>query len=194
MFELETIKELVKRLQNIDGVSKKQAQKIANWIIFNDNKNICELLEAIKNVKNAIVSCELCGYLSEQKICNICLDEDRDKVLIVVENVLNISKFEKDGLFYGKYFVFDNLIEDNKENDKLEEKTQKLISRASLFKEVILAISPTLKGEITSIYIKKVLEKNMIHVSKIAIGVPIGANIDYIDSMTLRQAIMNRKK
>ena len=133
--------------------------------------------------------------MSENEKCYICNDESRDnKVLCVVEDTKNVFLFEKLGMFQGKYHVLEGLISPldgvNPEDIGLD----KLIDRITneKFEEIIFAFKPSIEGETTALYISKLLEDYDVVVSRIARGIPNGAEIDYVDSLTLEMAIENR--
>jgi len=147
--------------------------------------------------KTKIKKCSRCNNLAEDDLCEICKDDSRDaKLLCVVESPKNIMLFEKLGTFHGYYHVIDGLISPldgiNPEDIHIPEMINRI--REENIEEVILALKPSVEGETTSLYISKILDKSNILVSKIAHGVPLGADMDYVDSLTLELALENRKK
>ncbi|ADE19809.1 toprim domain-containing protein [Mycoplasma crocodyli] len=188
------INNLISLVKNIDTVSKRQAEKIVSWIINCPKEQINELVSAINLVKTNINKCSICTNLTTNEVCEICTSEDRDNILMVVENFNNIKKIEENEIFNGKYFVFSELIKPKKTSQDIEKKAEELAQFSANFDEVILAISPTLEGEITNEFLRKYLKNRKINVSSISIGIPVGANIDYIDSISLKQSIINRRK
>ena len=129
-------------------------------------------------------------------ICDICLDKTRDsKIICVVENIKNIIAIEKTNSYHGVYYVLNGLISPLDGINPNDINLSNLIDRVESEKinEVILAITPSVEGETTSLYISKKLEKIDVKVSKIAHGVPIGADMEYIDALTLEMALENRK-
>ncbi|WP_426461316.1 toprim domain-containing protein [Mycoplasma hafezii] len=195
MFNSPTIEEFIQKVRKIPGISKKQAEKIVLWILNNSEQDVFLLANDFKRVKENIQFCEICGNAKEKnQECDICSETDRDNILLVVENVGIIEKIEKAKFYYGKYFVFKNLIKKEEDLPKIQEDIQRLIEHAKDFDEVILAISPTLDGEITNAILKKKLRDRNIKVSQLAIGLPLGSSVDYIDENTLRLSITNRSK
>ena len=155
------------------------------------------LADSIKNVKKNIKKCEICGNITEDKVCYICKDTTRNSdYLCVVEDPKAIISIEKLGIYHGYYHVLNGLISTldgvNPEDIRLD----KLIERIqnSKIKEVILAVKPCLEGEMTSLYINNVLADTNILVSRLASGIPMGADMEYIDAITLEKAFDNRKK
>ena len=162
-----------------------------------DDETIQLFTTSLENSKTKIKKCEKCGNLSEDNECDICKDESRDtNVLCVVEESKNIVLFEKIGTYNGLYHVLGGLI------SPLDGINPEDINIASLLKrieeedikEVILAVKPTVEGETTALYIRKILEGRDVVISKIAHGIPMGADIDYIDPLTLEIALSERSQ
>ena len=152
--------------------------------------------EAISNVRDNICYCSICGNISDNSICSICTNLDRDdSILLVVEKPKDIILFEKLGVYKGKYHVLNGLISPLDGVGPEDINLSKLVDRVNNaeVKEIILALKPSIEGETTMQYIKKVLEGANVKISKIATGVPIGTEIEYIDSLTLEMAIDERK-
>jgi recombination protein RecR len=192
-----TIKQLIESYKKLPGIGEKSAERLALATINLDEEIITNFSESLKNVKIKIRDCKICGNLSEEETCDICKNEERNKKIIcVVEDVKNVFAFEKIGSFKGVYHVLGGLISPldgiNPEDINLD----KLINRIEKeeIKEVIVAVRPSIEGETTSLYIVKRLEGMDVLVSKIAYGIPIGADMDYIDALTLEMAIDDRKK
>lgn len=192
--KIKAIEEAIEKIKKIDNLTTKQAEKIVNWIIETDEKHVLEVSNSFMELKRKIKYCSLCGYQTEEQKCSICVDSSRSNVLFIVENSKVINKMEKANIYDGKYFIFNNVISDEKSLDESNELIEKLIFYAKDFEEVIIGISPTLGGELTSQILKKYLRENNIKVSQLAIGLPVGASVDYIDTITLEQSIRNRTK
>ena len=147
-------------------------------------------------VKENIHRCPVCNGLTDSDKCSICSDDMRDNtILCVVEDPKSVFLFEKLGLYKGKYHVLKGLISplDGINPDDIE--LEKLIERVKKesFKEIILAFKPSIEGETTSLYIKRILGDMNLSITKIASGIPMGADMEYIDAMTLERALMDRK-
>ena len=160
-------------------------------------EDINSFSKAIVDVKLKIKKCSICGNITENEICDICSDSSRDSdIICVVEDSKNIISLEKMGSYRGKYHVLNGLISpmDGKGPDDimLDSLLQRI--KKENIKEIIIAVSPTLEGETTSLYISKLLEPFKITVSKIAYGIQIGADMEYLDPMTLSMAMSNRNK
>ena len=192
-----SLKNLIESFKLLPGIGEKSAERMAFYILSLDDEKTTFFTESIKNVKEKIKKCPICSNITEDDICSICASDSRNKdYLCVLEDVRNIALFEKLGSYNGYYHIIDNLISPldgiNPEDIGLE----KLIKRIKNgnFKEVIIAVKPSIEGETTSLYIKKILEGLNVKVSRIASGIPIGADIEYIDAITLEKALTDRKE
>lgn len=193
----ETIRHLIECFKKLPGIGEKTAERLALSTLTLDDEIIELFSESIKNVKTKIKRCKKCNNLTENELCDICSDQSRDRSIIcVVEDPKNIILFEKVGSYNGIYHVLDNLISPldgiNPEDINLD----KLIDRIEKenIKEVIIAVKPSIEGETTALYIVKLLQGKEVVVSKIANGIPIGADMEYIDALTLEMALEDRKK
>lgn len=187
---------LINNLKKLPGIGEKSAERLAFNMIDFDNETLTDFSNAICDVRDKITKCSICGNISDNSICNICSNADRDKLtLLVVEKSKDIYLFEKLGVFHGLYHVLDGLISPLDGVGPNDISISKLLDRISYYKvkEVILALKPSIEGETTMQYIKQLLSKMDVIVTKIATGVPIGTDIEYIDSLTLELAIDERK-
>ena len=161
-----------------------------------DQEMIEIFAKSLTNLKKSIKRCKKCNNLSQNDICSICQDESRDKKMIcVVEEPKNVFQLEKIGSYHGLYHVLDGLISPldnvNPEDININGLLERINNNA--VDEVIIAVKPSIEGETTALYISKILEDKNITISKIAHGVPIGADMDYVDSLTLELALEERK-
>ena len=192
-----TICNLIECFKKLPGVGEKTAERLA-LSTLNLNEEIIELFStSLKDTKTKIKKCDKCGNLTESDYCNICTDNTRDEnIICVVEESKNIVLFEKLGTFHCRYHVLAGLINPldgiNPEDINLSSLIKRI--KEDNIKEIILAIKPSVEGETTALYISKLLEKTNVIVSKIAYGVPMGADIDYIDPITLSIALDGRMK
>ena len=190
-----TILNLIESFKKLPGIGEKTAERLALSTLNMDDDTIEIFSNSLKEVKNKIKKCEKCGSYTEEEICDICKSETRDhSTMCVVEESKNVIQFEKVGTFNGVYHVLGGLISPldgvNPENINLN--TLKKRIKEENIKEVILAIKPSIEGETTALYISKMLEDENIKITKIAHGIPMGADIDYIDPLTLQIAIKDR--
>lgn len=191
-----SLQQLIDSFKYLPGIGDKTAERMAFSIMDMDEEKIEMFSNSILNVKNTIHRCPICNGLTDQELCNICSDKNRsESVLCVVEDPKSVFLFEKLGLFRGKYHVLKGLISPldgvNPEDIELE----KLIDRVKKenFDELILAFKPSIEGETTSLYIKRILGDMNLSITKIASGIPMGADMEYIDAMTLERALNDRK-
>ena len=192
-----SLNNLINSFKNLPGVGEKTAERMALAMLDFDKSKLDSFATAIIDVKNKIKRCSICNNLSENDKCDICLDKSREHdVICVVEDVKNVILFEKNGLFNGQYHVLNGLISPVDGIDPSDINVDALLERVEKekIKEVIIAVKPSIEGETTALYISKKLENKDVIVSKIAHGIPMGADMEYIDAMTLETALFERKK
>ena len=190
-----TFNDLIECYKKLPGIGEKNAERLAFATLELDDEIIEVFSNSIKNIKSKTKNCLICNNLSEEDQCTICSAESRNKKIIcVVENTKNLVIFEKTGAFNGVYHVLGGLISPldgiNPEDINLE----KLFKRVEEepIEEIILALKPSVEGETTALYIQKKLQNKNVKVTKIAYGVPLGTDMEYIDAMTLEIALSNR--
>ena len=190
-----TILNLIECFKKLPGIGEKTAERLA-LATLNIDSEIIELFStSLNNIQTKIKKCPRCGSLTEEELCQICQDKSRDTTtLCVVEECKNVLLFEKIGSYKGLYHVLGGLISPLDGINPEDIHIDKLIERIKNenIKEVILAIKPSIEGETTALYISKMLENTDVKITKIAHGIPMGADIDYIDPLTLEMAIMDR--
>ncbi|MBR2588256.1 MAG: recombination protein RecR [Bacilli bacterium] len=192
-----TILNIIECFKKFPGIGEKTAERMALFTLEMDEEVLDLFSKSLKNVKRKIRKCEKCGSLTEEELCEICKDKTRDNTtLCVVEECKNVILFEKIGSYRGMYHVLNGLISPlegiNPDDININELLKRI--KKEKIKEVILALKPSIEGETTALYIKKMLEGEKIKVSKIAHGIPLGAEIDYIDQLTLEMAIEDRRE
>ena len=198
-----SITELINSFKSLPGVGEKSAERFAYHIIDMDKEVVEKFSSALINAKNKIKYCPKCNFITENNICDICADENRNKELLcVVDDIRSVIRFEELNVYNGKYFVIDRLISPFDKVGPDETNVDELINniKNNNIKEVILAIKPTIEGEATSMYIEKLIngENNItnktVSISKIAHGIPMGVEMEYLDSLTIELAFKDRKK
>lgn len=190
------VKNLIDNLKTLPGVGNKSAERLAFCMIDFDKNKLTNFSNAILGVRDNITRCVVCGSVSEEDVCSICTNENRDRfTLLVVEKPKDIYIFEKLGVFNGVYHVLDGLISPLDGIGPKDINISKLLERISSdnIKEIILALKPSIEGETTMQYIKQLLNDSNVKVTKIATGVPMGTDMEFIDSLTLEMAIDERK-
>ena len=191
-----SIKNIIDCFKDLPGIGEKTAERLAFSLINFSKEKLTSFSDAICDVRDKLTYCDICGNITENEICDICADKERSsKIIFVVEKAKDISLFEKINIFSGKYHVLGGLISPLEGIGPEDINIDKLISRIDKedVEELILALKPSIEGETTMQYIKKVLENKNIKVTRIATGIPIGTDIEYIDSMTLEFAFEGRK-
>lgn len=190
-----TIENLILCFKKLPGIGEKSAERLALSVLKFDD-NVIELFsKSLVDVKSKIKKCKKCNHITENELCDICSDENRDeKTLCIVEDSKNLILIERLKIYQGKYHILENLISTNNDFDIATNSINKLINRIDSedINEIIFALKLTIEAETTSLYIKKLLENKNIKISKIAQGIPHGADIDYIDSLTLEKALEDR--
>lgn len=192
-----TLEKVIESFKILPGVGEKSAERYAFSLLAIDDNKVVEFSNALKDLKQNITTCPICGCLSEQNKCSICDFEGRsEKILCVVENQKNVFLFERAGNFSGKYHVLGGLISPMDGINPEDIAIDSLIKRIenSKIEEVILALKPGIEGNTTALYITRLLERYNIRVTKIAQGIPIGADMEYIDALTLEMALENRSE
>ena len=192
-----SLQELIEYFKLLPGIGEKNAERLAFAVLKFSDEQVEGFSESLKNVKTKIKKCGICNNLTENDKCDICLDQSRSSdILCVVENTKNLILFEKANVFNGKYHVLEGLISPLEGVNPEDIKINQLINRIKdeKIKEVILALTPNIEGETTSGYILKMLEGYDVSVTKIAAGIPVGADMEYLDPLTIQMAMQGRNK
>jgi len=193
----DSLKYLIESFKYLPGIGEKTAERLAFSVLELDDEQVDFFSESLLDVKKNIHNCKICNTLTENDVCYICSDNIRDKkTLCVVEDTKNVFLFEKLGTFNGKYHVLENLISPLDGINPEDIGIDKLIDRITdeKFEEVIFAFKPSIEGETTALYIKKILDGLNVVVTRLASGVPMGADMEYVDSLTLERALYDRKQ
>ena len=189
------ISKLIEELTKIPTIGRKSAQRICFYLLKKDKKIALELAKAIMEAREKTILCSICYNLTSQDPCEICSNQNRDNSKIcVVEEPFNIFSIERTNLYKGLYHALHGNLSPIKGIGPDELKIPGLIKRVSNKKEleIILATSPTTEGNATAHYLTEILRKYKIKITRIALGLPIGADIDYVDSVTIARAIESR--
>lgn len=189
------INKLIEQLSRLPGIGAKSAQRLAFHILNMPKDQVEQLSASIVNAKANVQYCKNCYTLTDQEICPICNNPRRNrKVIMVVENTRDLAAYEKTGKYDGVYHVLHGAISPmlgiGPDDIKLKELMQRL-SQDDI-EEVIIATNSSLEGETTAMYISKLVKPTGIRVSRIASGVPVGGNLEYIDEVTLLRALEGR--
>lgn len=191
-----SIRDLIECLKDLPGIGEKSAERLAYAIVGFDKDKLDNFANSLNNIKNNIKRCPICNCITDMDVCYICNDKNRvSDTIFVVEKSKDIVLFEKMGTYNGKYHVLDGLISPIDGINPDDININSLVKRVQddNVREVIVVLKPSIEGETTMQYIKKILSKYNVKVSKIPIGIPMGTDIEYIDTMTLEMAFEDRK-
>lgn len=190
-----SIKTLIECFKKLPGIGEKTAERLALASMKLDKEIIEEFSKSLIEVKSKIKKCVICNNLTEKEKCDICLNEKRNNgILCIIEDAKNIISLEKTGKYLGKYHVLDGLMSplDGIGPDELNINLLRNRIERENINEIIFALKPSIEGETTILYISKMLNDSNIKITRIAQGIPVGADMEYIDSLTLETAINNR--
>jgi recombination protein RecR len=196
MIELAPLAVLIEQLQRLPGIGVKSAQRLAFHILKHPRDNVEQLCDALREVKDQITYCSICSNITDVEPCRFCTDADRNKRLIcVVEEPHNVSSIEKTRDFNGTYHVLMGALSPLQGIGPNDLKVKELLARVSDHQvdEVILATNPNVEGEATAIYLAKLLKSFDVRVTRIAMGVPVGSDLEYADEMTMHKALEGRR-
>lgn len=191
------ISNLIESLKYFPGIGEKTAERMAFSILNMSDEQVDFLSENIKLAKKKIKRCKTCNNITDLDECAICSNKNRNPdLLCIVEDPKTVFMIEKMLVFNGYYYVLNGLISTIDGMDPENLRIDKLVNyvNKSHFKEIIIAVKPCIEGEMTALYIKSILSDLKIEITRIASGIPIGADMEYIDQLTLEKSFDNRKK
>jgi len=192
----EPIRELIEQLQTLPGIGPKSAQRLAFHILSAGPTSAHALADAVAGVHERIRRCERCGNWSVQALCPVCTDERRDRdVLCVVADAKDLMALERAGEFSGLYHVLDGVLSPVEGVGPAELRISELLVRVDELgvSEVVLATPPTVEGDATAQFLRELLqEMGEIRVTRLALGLPVGADLDYADQVTVARAMRGR--
>ena len=188
------ISKLIEELSRLPGIGAKTAQRLAFHIINMPPEQVERLATTMTEARNNIRYCKQCFTLTDQELCPICSSKDRDqRTIMVVENARDLAAYEKTGKYQGVYHVLHGAISPMLGIGPGDIKLKELMLRLQGdVDEVIIATNSSLEGETTAMYISKLIKPTGIKVSRIASGVPVGGDLEYIDEVTLLRALEGR--
>lgn len=188
------INKLVDELASLPGIGSKSAQRLAFHIINMPQDRVDRLANVMMEAKSNVRYCSKCYTLTDNEVCPVCANKNRnDKLIMVVENTRDLAAYEKTGKYEGVYHVLHGAISPMIGIGPGDIKIKELVQRcAEDVEEVILATNSSLEGETTAMYISKLIKPMGIKVSRIASGVPVGGDLEYIDEVTLSRALDGR--
>lgn len=194
-YNLAPLQNLIDQFERMQGIGHKTAQRMAFYVLGLSDAEAKEFADAITDAHTKIKQCRICCDLADGELCPVCKSETRDKsVICVVEDPRDVAAIERTHEYNGTYHVLHGAISpmDNIGPDQI--RIKELIARLSdgIVEEVIMATNPTVEGEATAMYISRLLKPMGITVSRLAYGVPVGADLEYADEVTLSRAIEGR--
>jgi recombination protein RecR len=197
MKESHPLDELVTALQRLPGIGARSAQRLAHYILKTPREEVDTLCAAILSVKDRVTYCSICSNITAVDPCTYCISPERDaRVICVVEQPENVAAVEKTRGFKGRYHVLMGAIAPLQGIGPDELKIKGLLTRVGQggVEEVILATNPNVEGEATALYLARLLKPLGIRVSRIAMGIPVGSDIDYTDEFTMSKAMEGRRE
>ena len=188
------ISKLIEQLSSLPGIGGKTAQRLAFHIVNMSLEKVQALSDSIINAKKNVRYCKECFTMTDQELCPICANPKRNhKVIMVVENTRDLAAYEKTGKYDGVYHVLHGAISPMLGIGPADIRLKELMTRLQGdVEEVIIATNSSLEGETTAMYISKLIKPTGIKVSRIASGVPVGGDLEYIDEVTLLRALEGR--
>lgn len=191
------LQDLIDEFGRLPGIGPKSAQRMAMHVLEADPEDVTRLVDAIKAVRQKVRHCEICGNLTEEESCSICRDERRDPTMIcVVQEPKDIQAIESARVFRGRYHVLGGVIDPIHGVGPDQLRIRQLLSRLQddRITEVILATNPNVEGEATAAYLARTLGTIGVSTSRLAMGLPMGGDLEYADSITLGRALEGRRQ
>ncbi|MEI8102213.1 MAG: recombination mediator RecR [Chlorobium sp.] len=191
---------LIDEFSKLPGVGRKTAQRLSMYILHEPRSEAEKLASALLEVKDKVIRCSVCQNITDIGIdpCTVCSSKARDRTVIcVVESPVDMLAFEKTGYYRGLYHVLHGVISPLDGVGPDDIKVRELLARlsdpdSSGVKEIVLALNPTIEGETTALYLTRLIKPLGLHVTKIARGIPVGAELEFIDEATLSRALEGR--
>ena len=197
MEKIKALTRLEESLVKLPSVGRRSAERMAYALLSMDEEDLNEFSDALRNLKQSIHVCPICGFLTDGEKCEICTSDEREKdVLMIVSYPKDVIAFENAETYHGLYHVLNGALSLGKGGSIDNLNINSLLDRVNNnhFKEVIVATNPTIEGEATALYIAKLLEDKVGNVTRLAYGLQMGGNLEYTDSLTLSKAIEGRRK
>jgi len=191
------LEDLINYFRKLPGIGEKSAERMALSLLELSGEDVEGFAATMIDAKNNLHPCPVCGHITDQEKCTICSDEKRNKnVICILEDYKSVFAFEKAGNYNGVYHVLNGLISPIDDVNPEDINIASLIDRVNSLEnpELIIALKSTVEGETTTLYIKKIFEGKNVEISRLSYGIPMGAEIDYLDEITLDRALSDRKK
>lgn len=191
------LESLIEYYKKLPGIGEKSAERMALSTLDLTTEQIEDFSDCLVEAKKILRPCKICGHITDKEICDVCSDKGRDhNIICVLEDYKSVFTFEKAGNFKGVYHVLGGLISPSEGIGYEDINLPSLLDRIEKLNkpELILALKSNIEGETTTLFIKKILEKKDVVISRLSYGIPIGADIDYMDTVTLDKALDDRKQ
>ena len=190
----EPLARLIQEFKRLPGVGQKSAQRLAFYVLRSSREDAERLSQAVLDVKDKLGLCARCGNISDAELCNFCRDPHRDVTSIcVVEEPHNILPIETTRSFAGVYHVLHGSISPLRGIGPDQLQIKGLLERLENVKEVIVATNPTVEGEATAVYLSRLLKPLGVSVTRIAMGIPVGSDLEFADEVTMSKSLENRR-
>ena len=191
------LSDLINYFRKLPGIGEKSAERMALSLLELTGEDVETFAASMVDSKNNLHPCEVCGHITDKDVCDICSNERRNKsVICILEDYKSVFAFEKAGNYNGTYHVLNGLISPIDDINPEDINISSLIDRVDKLEnpELIIALKSTIEGETTTPYLKKIFENKNVEISRLSYGIPMGAEIDYLDEITLDRALSDRKK
>jgi recombination protein RecR len=190
------LRKIIEDLMKLPSIGEKTAERLALHLVTQwENEDLIQFSEHLKILKLEIHPCPICHMLTDQETCAICQDHTRDEdTLMVVSDAKDVFAMEKMKTYHGKYHVLGGLIDFSRGITDKDLSVDLLSSRLSKIKEMIIATNGTVEGEMTAKYLKSLFDQPNLMITRLAYGLPVGADLKYADELTLSKAVENRQK
>jgi len=195
LYTSESLEAVISHLSSLPTIGRKTAQRLALYLMKQPRENVAQIAQALLDMKDKTKYCNVCCNITEQDICPICVSTKRDKSIIcVVAEPSDVLSVEKTNDYHGLYHVLGGTIDAlggvGPEDLKIKEMLSRLADET--VKEIILALNPSIEGDMTTLYLSKLIKPLGIKVSRIARGIPLGSSLEFVDEATMARAIEER--
>jgi recombination protein RecR len=190
------IENLIERLTKLPGIGRRSAERIVYWMLAQDSKDVKALADSIQQLKEGLRFCKQCNHLSEQELCLVCADSNRDrKIICIVESPKDLLAIERTSSYRGIYYVLLGNISPSEGRGPDDLKLPKLIARIKDedIAEIVIATDPDAEGEMTALYLARELKDLKKRVTRIGMGIPVGSAVEYVDISTLAMSMNSRR-
>ncbi len=192
-----SLSDLINYFRKLPGIGEKSAERMALSLLELSLDDVESFAEAMVDSKKNLRPCSVCGHITDKDVCDICASGHRNKsVICILEDYKSVFAFEKAGNYNGVYHVLNGLISPIDDVNPEDINIASLVDRVEKLDhpELIIALKSTIEGETTTLYLKKIFEGKNVEISRLSYGIPMGAEIDYLDEITLDRALSDRKK